>query len=174
MALYPINRGDTQATSGASGLYSSPNWTMDDVLEASQNATTVLSVATKRVPVTIRPAVETSATSSSDGEITAGIRQFIDTIYALDERDPDDAIDVLVDRLDDLQKAGRFDDVEAILYGLKPARLTAPTIVSVLGITLATRRILDGRRVFFRLALKAIAQQRGSDEAAAKLLNKYR
>lgn len=99
---------------------------------------------------------------------------FLENVYKLDSIDVQEAVDVLVDRLDDLQNLGDFDEVEATLFMADPSRLTAPSIVSVLGITLAAKGVLIGRRAFYRRALKAIADQRGSKEAAEKLLIKYR
>ncbi len=132
------------------------------------------------VYVTIRPAqgdagsTQSKQTANELDDAGAARRQFLRKIYALDARDPEEAIDVLVDHLDDLQNAGNFDEVEAVLFDLKPSKLSDTAIVSALGVTLAAKTILVARRAFYRQAVKAIAKQRGSEQAALKLLAKYR
>jgi hypothetical protein len=182
MALYTVDFSESQATAAppkmnvtvkTSEPVESIQFTaygnglsvpMDDLISATVGQT---------MSVTIKPLSDDVGTVPA-GEMSPERRQFFESVYTLDARDPEEALDLLVDRLDDLQTAGNFDEVDALLYGLKPAKLSAPSIVSVLGITLAAKEILNARRIFYRLALRAVAQQRGSEEAATKLLAKYR
>jgi hypothetical protein len=114
-----------------------------------------------------------NAVAEPDYRIVSRV-EFLQATYLLDASDPQEAIDVLVDRLDDLQNGGDFDEVDAILFHCSPGSLSAPSIVSILGVTLAAKRVLAARALFFSRARQAVAAQRGSEEAAARLLDKYR
>lgn len=127
-----------------------------------------------RLSVTIWPASSGSAAKLVAAELNNEREDFLAGLYQLDARAPQEAVDVIVDRLDDLQNAGDLDEVEAILLEANPAKLSSPSIVSILGITLAARKVLFSRMIFYRRALRAVASLRGSEAAAEKLLAKYR
>ena len=84
-----------------------------------------------------------------------------------------EAVDWIIDYLDDLLNAGKFRECNAILRSADPEQLTDPLIVTCLGITLAAKHKLAGRMNFYLRALQTVAKRRG-EEGAERLLNKYR
>ncbi len=69
-------------------------------------------------------------------------------LYSLLQRDTDDALDLLYDRVDRLLTAGDFSAVETAIDALDPTRLDVVTALGVLTITLPVAERLPLRSKF--------------------------
>lgn len=85
-------------------------------------------------------------------------------VYSLVERNlPDEAVDILFDRIDDLLVTGQFARCDALLRAIDLKRLDSNLIVAVLSITLAAAEKLPYRARLLKRAeerLSAIAPDR--------------
>lgn len=101
-------------------------------------------------------------------------QRLLEKIYAVDKAgQPREAMDYVVDAVDDLLNEGAFDECRKILAAVNPEQLSDPLIVSFLGITLGAKQKLQPERGdFFRRASIAVGKRRGVD-GAERLLEKY-
>ena len=83
-------------------------------------------------------------------------------------------IDEVINRIDDLLLAEKFEDVNAVLSLLIEGldSLSDPLIVTYLGITLGAKEKLSARKVFYDRAIEVVAVRRGQ-KGAETLLKKY-
>ncbi len=96
------------------------------------------------------------------------------TTYNLCERNrPREAVDWIIDQLDDLLNNADFVLCNSILRAADPNRLDDASIVTMLGVTLGAKHKLISRPVFFQRALNAVTDRR-SLEDSEKLLSKYK
>lgn len=79
-----------------------------------------------------------------------------------------------LDEIDHLLNAGKFRAVKFRLNAMEPALMGNLEIVAVLGVTLGAREKLEPARSGFYEAAKVVVIQRKGEEAAEKLLRKYR
>lgn len=99
---------------------------------------------------------------------------FLERVYSLCSSGQERrAADLIVEHMDNLLNKSKFGECDCVFGRADPAKLSDSAIVSLLGITLAAKRLLKWRRVFYQNALQAVAIRRGLN-GAERLLTKYR
>jgi hypothetical protein len=102
---------------------------------------------------------------------TSEISDFLNTVYGFAKRgEEDEAIDVILEYINDLLVEGQFDSCDRILDEVDLARIPPVLMVSFLTITAAAKPKLKSRDRFFKVVQRLVAKQRGG-KATARLLD---
>jgi len=108
-----------------------------------------------------------TGSSTKDDQPNVRVAEFLGAVYALDSwsKNRRYAIKHVMDYLDDLLNAGKFDECDLAFRRVEVSRLSPAVLASFLSITLAAKKRLPYRYVFYRNALEAVAKHRGMDRA---------
>jgi hypothetical protein len=115
-----------------------------------------------------------NAAATTGNQINVRTAEFLAAVYDLDANEKHrHAMRRVIDYIDDLLNAGRFDDCDAVFRQADAGKLSPSVITSFLGITLAARNRLRFRRGFYNNALAAVEKALG-ESAAVDLLQRFR
>jgi hypothetical protein len=114
-----------------------------------------------------------SGANTADERQNVRIAQFLRAVYALDLQGQDrHAIRRVIDYLDDLQNAGRFDECDAVFRQADPGQMSPSVLASFLGITRAAKNRLRSRRRFYDDAV-AVVENTFGKAVAIDLLKRF-